>query len=508
MKKLISIILTLLMLTAIIALRTRTSSFADVEEKDWYYTPVTVACKKGYITDSKNNEFAPNKAVDKATVISALYIMSGDTKTYKNPFSDIEKNSPYEKAAAWAYDKGIVALNKNSTFKPEKTVSRQELLSIYEKYSQSYETGCEVKTSQGYTDANKIATWAKESVSKMAPYYLLSLREGGALCPEAQVSRAEFYASLLRLEGDYDNGKYDTTVHVSGVYLTKRKLTLEKGAQHTLKAAVLPSNARDTRLKYSISDENIATVSEDGRIDALRNGTADITVTSLDDGYTAICKLTVKTTVEPASGEIDPDKPMIALTFDDGPRPASSNRILDVLEHYNVKATFFELGGLCERYPDVVKRQKELGCETSSHSYDHANLSQLTPQEILDDLKTTENIINDIRGDKQNMLVRPPYGAYDQEVRENSYAPLILWSVDTLDWKSRDPEAIVDVIMSEVTDGSIILMHSIYDTTADAVERVVPMLLEKGYQIVTVSELAHYRGIELESGKSYGALYN
>ncbi len=201
---------------------------------------------------------------------------------------------------------------------------------------------------------------------------------------------------------------------------------------------------------------------------------------------------------------VDPNKSMVCLTFDDGPNPSSSNRILDVLEAHNVRATFFDLGNLMKAYPDTVKREEEIGCEVASHTYSHKNLNTLSYDAVQSEQDKTEEQMQDILG-HTSKLIRPPYGNANTTVRNalENYG-LIGWDIDTLDWKSKNANSVLaEVRKFSDYDGRIILMHSIYDSTVQAVETLVPELLEKGYQLVTVSEMIKYKGVELEGGKLY-----
>ena len=194
---------------------------------------------------------------------------------------------------------------------------------------------------------------------------------------------------------------------------------------------------------------------------------------------------------------------MLALTFDDGPNPTSSGRILDTLEKYHVVATFFDLGKLALAYPDVVKREEALGCEVGSHSFDHPNLNNLSAEGIQAQITNSKNAFVSVLGHDVD-LMRPPYGNANDLVKSIVPYPLINWNVDTLDWKSKNKDAIVNEVRKIGNlDGKIILMHSIYETTADAVEVIVPELINEGYQLVTVSELAYYKGVELSPGVKY-----
>ena len=201
--------------------------------------------------------------------------------------------------------------------------------------------------------------------------------------------------------------------------------------------------------------------------------------------------------------KIDKNKPVVALTFDDGPNPISTLRIVDILSKYEARATFFELGTLMTHHADIVKLEEEKGNEVESHTFRHANLNTLTEEEIRTDIEQSEQAFIDVLGHKPT-LVRPPYGNANDVVKKTIPYPLINWNVDTLDWKSKDKEAILNEFRS-VNDynGKIILMHSIYMSTADAVEVIVPELIEKGYELVTIKELAEYKNITLNAGTLY-----
>lgn len=202
--------------------------------------------------------------------------------------------------------------------------------------------------------------------------------------------------------------------------------------------------------------------------------------------------------------KIDLNKPMVALTFDDGPNPSSTNRILDTLEKYNAVATFFDLASLVESHPETVRREVKLGCEVGSHTYSHVDLASLSTNGLQKEMNKSTKVFKKVLGHDQ-VLVRAPYGSVNKLVRENMAYPLIGWDIDTLDWKSRNKNSILNEVRKEKDyDGRIILMHSIYETTADAVEEMVPELINKGYQLVTISELAKYKGYDyLKNGTVY-----
>lgn len=205
------------------------------------------------------------------------------------------------------------------------------------------------------------------------------------------------------------------------------------------------------------------------------------------------------------SSKIDPSKPMVAVTFDDGPNPKTTNRILDSLEFYNARATFFVLGSLAEKYPDVLVRMKGLGCQIGNHTYDHPQLTNISSQKASSQLTRTSDIIANITGTRPT-AIRPPYGSYNSTVSSIAGAPLILWSIDTLDWKSRNAEKVINSVLPNVKDGDIILMHDIYTSTASAAESIIPALIGKGFQLVTVDELARYKNKTLSAGSAYSQI--
>lgn len=201
---------------------------------------------------------------------------------------------------------------------------------------------------------------------------------------------------------------------------------------------------------------------------------------------------------------IDPSKPMVALTFDDGPSQYTPG-ILDTLEKYESRATFFEVGNRVNQYPDTVMRISRMGCEIGNHSYDHALLGNASAAKIHSEISSTDAKIKAITG-KKTTLLRPPYGSIGSSLRRNAGLPMILWSIDTLDWKYRNADTVYRSVINHVKDGDIILMHDLYSSTCTAVQKIVPELRKRGYQLVTVSELAQYKKVTLSAGKSYSQM--
>ncbi len=184
----------------------------------------------------------------------------------------------------------------------------------------------------------------------------------------------------------------------------------------------------------------------------------------------------------------------IALTFDDGPHPRYTEKILNILKKYDIKATFFVIGVNIENYPDELKLIFEEGHEIGNHSYSHAIEKNFDEKAAREELKKCEELIYNRVGIKPK-LFRPPQGDYSADVEkiafDNGYS-IVLWSVDTKDWAHNSPQNIMSVVSNQLRGGDVILMHdytSGKNTTCDALEIMIPYLLEKGYEFVTVSEL-------------------
>lgn len=204
-------------------------------------------------------------------------------------------------------------------------------------------------------------------------------------------------------------------------------------------------------------------------------------------------------------GKLDMGRPMVAITYDDGPAKYTDS-ILDCLEKYNARATFFVQGNSVSKYPQAIKRAVSIGCEIGNHTKTHANLSKLSASQISSEISGTNTAVYNVAGIYPK-LFRPPYGAYNNSVLLAANMPAIMWSVDTLDWKTKNAKKTLESVQKSVRDGSIILMHDIHAPTADAAENVIKYLLKQGYQLVTVSELLDARKGGAVAGKSYNNGY-
>ncbi|GIN21491.1 polysaccharide deacetylase family protein [Siminovitchia fordii] len=205
--------------------------------------------------------------------------------------------------------------------------------------------------------------------------------------------------------------------------------------------------------------------------------------------------------------KLDPNGKYVALTFDDGPSPDVTPRILKALKEHNAKATFFMLGNQVDYYPELARKVAEEGHEIGNHSKSHPNLSKLGPKKIKEEMDYTKDKIAEATGITPHLL-RPPYGAYNDHFVEYSKEngdSIILWSVDSLDWKIRNAFSVKKKVESSVAPGGIVLMHDIHPSTGDSLPNLLTQLEQEGYQFVTVSQLLNWKE-EQGTGPHFGSL--
>lgn len=190
---------------------------------------------------------------------------------------------------------------------------------------------------------------------------------------------------------------------------------------------------------------------------------------------------------------LDPNNKYIALTFDDGPS-IYTEKIIELLKEYDVNATFFILGNKVEIYKDVLKKSIEYGNELGNHSYNHKWLIKLDDENIKEQIDKTQEIIKNNLGYTPT-LFRPTYGSLNENVKKDTNLKIILWNVDTLDWKYKNVNSIVKLATKNLKDGNIILMHETYKRSYEALKKIIPIAKEKGFTFVTVSELEEIRKI-------------
>lgn len=196
---------------------------------------------------------------------------------------------------------------------------------------------------------------------------------------------------------------------------------------------------------------------------------------------------------------------LIALTFDDGPSEHTA-KLLDVLRVKNVPATFFALGSRANAFPELIKREADEGHEVESHTMNHKNLTTLGVEGARAEIAGAEQAICTSRGvgDGCVKFVRPPYGEINNTVRNVVGKPMIGWSIDTEDWKSKNPDEMLLRTIIKASDGAVILMHDVYDTSVTGAEKIIDALKNEGYTFVTVEEMVQEKGVSLPAGSYYG----
>lgn len=273
---------------------------------------------------------------------------------------------------------------------------------------------------------------------------------------------------------------------------------LREGETMKLDIKYEPKDASNPTLKWTCSEDGLVSVSEDGELvpeEGSGKHTVTMTAESTDgSGLSESFELMIYP-------KIDPEQPMVAITFDDGPNPDTTNVMLDALEENYAKATFFCLGQNAGYYPEVVKREYDLGMEVGTHTFSHVQLTKLSGDALDEEISKSVDAIKEATGVKP-VLMRPPYGAVNKTVLKavGGYGLCCMnWSLDTEDWKTKKADATYAETMKAV-DGDVVLLHDIHEYNVDAVKRFVPDLMAQGFQLVTVSELYKNRGETLDPG--------
>ena len=236
------------------------------------------------------------------------------------------------------------------------------------------------------------------------------------------------------------------------------------------------------------TNRDVANVTKDGRILAISEGECTISDGNGDN-------IEVKVEKRPSNYK------KIALTFDDGPG-YYSDELLDFLKDRGIHCTFFMVGNLVSSYSKQVKRMYDEGHELGNHSYTHAQLTKLSADGVRAEIRKCDDAIYDATGVYPTVM-RPPYGATNNTVLANIPYPVILWNVDTLDWKYRDADYVAEQVYKGAGSGNIILCHEIHKTTIAGVKTAIDRLLAEGWKFVTVTELLTCDGSVPQNGTKY-----
>lgn len=202
------------------------------------------------------------------------------------------------------------------------------------------------------------------------------------------------------------------------------------------------------------------------------------------------------------AAQIPAETNYVALTFDDGPRRGTTDRLLEGLKERGASATFFLVGEEAERYPELVRRMQAEGHQVGNHTWRHVRLEGASTAVIQEEVGKTEELLETLLGGSGYWL-RPPYGLITPGTEKLVRVPMVKWSVDPRDWENKNTDKVVQAILKHVKPNSIILLHDIYDTSVDAALKVVDTLEAQGYCFVTVEELLCLNGVTPEAGELY-----
>lgn len=192
------------------------------------------------------------------------------------------------------------------------------------------------------------------------------------------------------------------------------------------------------------------------------------------------------------ANDVEPEQtaesPKIALTFDDGPHPVYTEKLLDGLKERGVKATFFVTGEHAKRHPELIKRMQEEGHLIGNHTYSHVQLRSDNAGEFEEELRKTNAVIEEITG-QEVLYVRPPYGSWDRKLEKKLNMFPVLWTIDPTDWSCLNADTVTKRVVKKAKENSIILLHDYYETSITAALRIVDLLTGEGYEFVTVDEV-------------------
>lgn len=202
------------------------------------------------------------------------------------------------------------------------------------------------------------------------------------------------------------------------------------------------------------------------------------------------------------TADIPVETKYIALTFDDGPRKGTTDRLLDGLKARGASATFFLVGEQAQSNQELVQRMKAEGHQVGNHTWSHVRLEGAAPDVIREEVGRNEAFLSQLLGEGSYWL-RPPYGLITPGTEAQIQVPMVKWSVDPRDWESRDTAKVVQAVLKDAKPDSIILLHDIYPTSVDAALQIVDTLQSEGYLFVTVEELLYLNGVTPQGGAMY-----
>ena len=275
---------------------------------------------------------------------------------------------------------------------------------------------------------------------------------------------------------------------ITGLALEKALYKIKPGAVRQLTALTEPMDSGEV-LIWESADPAVVTVDESGTVTAVNYGTATVTVKGKYSGLAASCEVKVCDVIQ------------VAMTFDDGPS-AHTAKLLDFLKEAGIPVTFFIVGERIPYYEETLKREVAEGHEIGYHSYNHTIQTTLSSEKITSDFNKTNKMLKNLTG-AEFTLWRTPGGGFNQRVLNAVPLPHIFWTVDTLDWKTRNADKVYSAIVSKAFDGSIILLHDLHKTTVEGSIRAMQEMIEGDYEFLTVTELLSRNGTPPKPSTDY-----
>lgn len=286
--------------------------------------------------------------------------------------------------------------------------------------------------------------------------------------------------------------KVTAKVETEKVTLNRERFSVEIGKTGEIKAKVTPNES--VPVTWTSDNTAVATVDAEGRVSGHAEGTAVITASTAETK--AECTVIVKEKIAVPEGKL------IAITFDDGPSAKYTGKLLDALKKHDAKATFFLVGRNVAGNEDLIKRMLNEGHEVGNHSWSHADLASISKKEMQAEVDKTDKAIYKASGSYPSVF-RAPYGSLSDALLDHIDVPSIYWSVDTLDWQTKDKKYVQKQILNNAYDGAIILLHDIHETSVDGAIAAIEKLQDEGYTLVTVSQLLSRNGGGVDAGVTY-----
>ncbi|MDR1560190.1 MAG: polysaccharide deacetylase family protein [Clostridiales bacterium] len=474
--------------------------FADVPEDSPYFSYISNVAAASLMTGDGNGRFLPHDPITREQSAVVLY------KTFKGYLDNQAWHTFNDSGiiSAWAVEavsilagNGVAAGYPDGNFRPQARVTKREfdvmMARVYamtdEYYSDSVQAHSAVSYTYQYDSYNAIIDYNSHLLCYVL-YPVLGLPDVDRVIAEwAKNTYDSAKEEIRRVHQTYPNAKGELNVQYTATPVADGYIKIEEIGYYS--ASWLNRPREFVQVFHVDLKQNKLTDLDSIPQTSPAPGLAMPTDTPAPAPPVST----------PGSADIDPNKPMLALTFDDGPSNYTP-RLLEILRYNNVRGTFFVVGNRIASYKSTMRQILEEGSEIMGHSWDHRELTKLTDSQIKKDLTDTNDAIFAAVNIRPKMF-RAPYGSVNDRVKAISKElglTIVQWSVDTLDWKTRNADAVYNEVMKSANSGAIILTHDIHPTTVDAMERIIPELKRRGYQLVTVSELMSFSGKDIGPG--------